>query len=334
MGEQILELGFVSSKGFLPVDRQIYIGKTKKREKQKPFQDARSAVAKDYQDAENLDKNEMLEQMVSRAIKLGIKPKYILGDSWFGHKGNIKMALENELTGIFMMKRGSMKYRLNGNNYNAKELFEFVRRRMKRKGKQRWRTFELIVDLNLSETKKQEDQWIKVKLIFTSPINPGKNNWNLLLCTDISMKTDTILQTYALRWSIEVYFKEIKQNLGFLKEQSGNYATHYASIHLATIRYLMLFQVMLSQGYHRYRDARDANETRLEIFSYMSVLWEVFRNLIYGVLNSFLKSIDANVLGDIKKSIELRVMTFLNQALALDTNSLELQLKAEKMVGD
>ena len=34
-----------------------------------------------------------------------------------------------------------------------------------------------------------------------------------------------------MRWAIEVYFKESKQHLGFLKEQSNHYAAYVASIH-------------------------------------------------------------------------------------------------------
>lgn len=33
-----------------------------------------------------------------------------------------------------------------------------------------------------------------------------------------------ILELYSMRWAIEVYFKEAKQHLGFLKEQSNHYA--------------------------------------------------------------------------------------------------------------
>jgi IS4 transposase len=41
-----------------------------------------------------------------------------------------------------------------------------------------------------------------------------------------------VLEIYALRWAVEVYFKEAKQHLGFLKEQSIHYAAYIASIHL------------------------------------------------------------------------------------------------------
>jgi len=37
-----------------------------------------------------------------------------------------------------------------------------------------------------------------------------------------------MLQIYSMRWSIEVYYKEAKQHLGFLKEQSHHYAAYVA----------------------------------------------------------------------------------------------------------
>jgi IS4 transposase len=49
-----------------------------------------------------------------------------------------------------------------------------------------------------------------------------------------------VLEIYALRWAVEVYFKEAKQHLGFLKEQSIHYAAYIASINLVAIRFCML----------------------------------------------------------------------------------------------
>jgi len=36
--------------------------------------------------------------------------------------------------------------------------------------------------------------------------------------------------------------------MGWMKEQSGRYTTHYASIHLAAIRYLLIYSLMLDDG--------------------------------------------------------------------------------------
>ena len=54
----------------------------------------------------------------------------------------------------------------------------------------------------------------------------SKHDWALFLTTDSQMNDETILEIYALRWGIEVYFKEAKQKLGFLKEQSRHYSAY------------------------------------------------------------------------------------------------------------
>jgi hypothetical protein len=68
----------------------------------------------------------------------------------------------------------------------------------------------------------------------------GKKDWALFLTTDIQLRMSKILEVHALHWGIEVYFKEAKQHLGFLQEQTATFASHTASIHLCAIRYLML----------------------------------------------------------------------------------------------
>jgi hypothetical protein len=74
----------------------------------------------------------------------------------------------------------------------------------------------------------------------------------VFLCTDTKLGDTKILEFYALRWSIEVYFEEIKQNLVFLKEQSERYQLAYASVHLSALRYLLLFEAMLHGGHLSY----------------------------------------------------------------------------------
>ena len=64
MGQQVLEMGHVSPKGYLPLDRQIYVSAKRRIELKAPFKDSRSAVARDYRTAVECDKNEMLRSML------------------------------------------------------------------------------------------------------------------------------------------------------------------------------------------------------------------------------------------------------------------------------
>ncbi len=329
MGQQTLQLGLAAPRGFMPLGQQIYIGEKKVQELRQPFADKRQAVAKDYQRAVSQNKNQMLQKMLRRALRLGFKAASLVGDAWFGTKGNIKAVREMGLCGIFQMKRGLLEYYFQGRAYTAPMLYELVRRRMKRKKGQRFRTYALTVELNLAEKPNEPAQWITVKLVFSAPNNPNKNNWVVFLCTDPQRSVEEILQTYSMRWSVEVYFKEIKQNLGFLWEQSWRYTTHYASIHLSALRYLLFYHLTLSQGGLSYGQVRDKATGKIELLSFAALVWELFRALITGALDGFTKRIGQELIEEIKTLIDTTVETFLQQALHLDWPYVKNQLTAE-----
>ena len=119
MGQQALVLGHASAKGFIPLEEQIFVSAKNVRVPDKSFDDGRSAVAKDYQRATTMTKNEMLDTMLRQAVRSGIKAKFLLGDAWFGNKGNISLALELKLVAILRMKRGKLKYRHKGKLHTA-----------------------------------------------------------------------------------------------------------------------------------------------------------------------------------------------------------------------
>lgn len=131
-----------------------------------------------------------------------------------------------------------------------------------------------------------------------------------------------------MRWSIEVYFKEIKQHLGFLKEQSGDYAVHYASIHLCAIRYLLIADRMLS-SHEAFGKCRNRITGKLEMLTFARLLWELFKALIYGALDSFTQTLPQKTIKLIKHKINLTVCDFLNQALQLDEDYIKMEEKAE-----
>jgi IS4 transposase len=69
-------------------------------------------------------------------------------------------------------------------------------------------------------------------------------HWAVFLSTDVNLEAAKVLEIYALRWAVEVYFKEAKQHLGFLKEQSIHYAAYIASISHVTL--YLAFQLQYS----------------------------------------------------------------------------------------
>lgn len=328
-GQQLVQLGLAWPDGYIPVDNQLYIGEKNVQPLTGEFADGRSAVAKDYNSALNKTKHELLEEMLKRTIRKGFNAKYILGDSWYGCKRNIKLAFEFGLIGIFRMKKGNLKYRLNGKEYTLIQLYYLVKRRLEKQKNCKWKSTGLKVELNLSDDD-DNPHWVTVRLIFSCPKNPKKGEWAAFLCTDIEMRNTKVLEIYSLRWGIEVFFKESKQNMGLLKEQTGNYVCHYASIHMASIRYLLLFYSMKVRGADKFGEVRNEITGKLEMISFATLLWELFKALIYGVLDQF-KKIEEEVINEIKEKIEISIIDFLERALQLNSGYLKNERKAEKL---
>lgn len=114
MGQQVLEMGLSTPKAYAPLDSQIYVSETKVQYAKKKLNDHRSTVGRDYMDARFIDKNQMLRDMLKRAIRAGISFTHAIADSWFGNRDNIKAVISLGLVAIFRMKRGNLQYILNG----------------------------------------------------------------------------------------------------------------------------------------------------------------------------------------------------------------------------
>lgn len=111
MGQQVLTLGVSCAQGFVPIDSELFTGKTNVVGLPAPFKDGRSIVALRHRAALRQTKPELACAMIARAQRAGIYVKYLLADAWFGTKPMIAMAEDALLTAIVRMKKSTMKYR-------------------------------------------------------------------------------------------------------------------------------------------------------------------------------------------------------------------------------
>ena len=245
----------------------------------------------------------------------------------------LQMLRDNDRVGSFHMKRGNWAYQYQGHRCTAGQLYVKIQRRMRPKNRRaRYKTASITVSLNLTIEDNQPAHWVEVRLVFSAPVRASSaDTWVVFLCTDVTLSDAKILAIYALRWSIEVYFKEIKQNLGFLKEQSGRYQLAYASVHLAALRYLLLFEAMLRSGQLSYGEVRDRESGRLQTLTYATLLWQLFRAIIEGSLESLVSDLGRKVVDRILEAIDQTVEGFLNDALHLSPEQVSVQLKAEDL---
>ena len=334
-GHQVLHLGLAAEKGFLPLEAQLVLGEKGRVVKPmaKPFKDQRGSAARDLRRASEQTKHSLFRDMLQRALRAGFGAAFVLADAWFGCKENIACCLDHNLTAIFQMKRGLLAYRYHGRAYTAYQLYGLVQRRMRPANRRaRFKTASLVVSLNLQTEPRPPARWVEVRLLFSAPVRAASaDTWVVFLCTDVQLSEAKILEVYALRWSIEVYFKEIKQNLGFLKEQSGRYQLAYASVHLAALRYLLLFEAMLRGGQLSYGQIRDRESGQLQTLTYAALLWQLFRALIEGALEGLVRDLGRKVVKKVLAAIDQTVEGFLSEALQISPQQISVQLKAEEL---
>ena len=219
MGEQVLTLGLATGQAFLPIDSQIYISSVNAQGLKKPFKDGRSVIANRYREAQT-SKPKILSSMIKRALNQGVSASYLLGDAWFGTKATIKTALDNSLTPVLRMKKNQTKYRYTESEeetsmLNVAEIYrKVVRGKWEKIAGLDYYGKIVDVELNLATGKKEKADWKNVRLLFVrgqcegDKPQVGKKDWAVFLTSDTTMEAAKILEVYAMRWGIEVYFKE------------------------------------------------------------------------------------------------------------------------------
>jgi hypothetical protein len=337
MGQQVLTLGLSTEQAFLPLDSQISISNIKTQGIAKAFKDGRSAGARRYDEAVVQTKVQMATGMIRGAVRHGIRDSYVVVDAWFGNKDMMRAAKQLGMTAVLQMKRGKTQYRVaHGNGYkllDAKELYRrAVRKQWSQVAELPWKAVEMVVEIDLSTDKGSEAKpnYQPVKLLFVRGINDkedrtaSRKDWALFLSTDAQLSSAKILQVYALPWRIEVYFKEAKQYLGFLREQTRSFVSHIASIHLCAIRYLMLVDAKMISTELSVGQVRSQIQDQFDSLNYAARLWSVFRSLVAGTLKTMRKQLNCTV-GDVMAKIDERVSRFLVQALQLDAFMMQLE---------
>ena len=338
-GQQVLTLGYAIDDEFFVLDNDIYMSQVQRHSLKQPFKDARSIVGKRYSETQSKTKPELLASMVKRAMNYQVEAEYLLADAWFGNKSTIALAHDVNSVPVLRMKNNKTKYRYYFNrqgkriykDMTASELHHLlVRKYWKGSSETPYQTVSVQVELNLASTKTEPDNWVKAQLLFVRGVaqqdekpTVGKKDWALFLTTDCSLSAQALLELYSLRWGIEVYFKEAKQHLGWLTEQTETFAAHIASLHLCAIRYTLLIYAKIENGW-RYSDARQNASEQLTLLSYAKQMWGVFRFIIQQSLNEIIDDLGVKT-EKILATIDNNILRFFTQALQLDHHTLALE---------
>ena len=175
----------------------------------------------------------MMLKMIARAVKNGIVPDYVLTDSWFFcfdllnklariKKGKIKL--------ISMVRINNQKFTLypTGKEMSVKNILKIKERKPSRSKKMKAKYIKFPCFY----------KGIRVNLFF---VKMGKSKtWHLLITTDLSLSFNKLIELYQIRWSIEVFFKDVKQHLKLGSCQSNCFDAQIADITIIMLQYIML----------------------------------------------------------------------------------------------
>ena len=176
--------------------------------------------------------NEVVLELISQALRLGVTAKYVLFDSWYSSPQMFWHLKELGLESVAMLKRSSkVYYRYRGRNYSIKALYQRLLN-SKRPAGQSY-LYSSIVEANF------QGQVFPVKIVFVAK-KGVRNQYLVLASTNTNLTPQPIIQLYSRRWSIETYFKTAKQYLRLNKSQIQSYDGQVAQITVTAMTYILL----------------------------------------------------------------------------------------------
>jgi len=232
-GFKQVTLAYCDGKSIIPVDSSLHGEKELSAKKivrqHSKVREASSLGAKRVREFFQ-DKITSALGMVNRAIKAGLKAKYALFDSWYASNDFVNSLVEKGLTVVCAIKT-NRKCVYNCRETKISDLVSLFKnmRKPKRCARRNLKYFDAIIEIpGIGE--------VKICLCHKK----GHKEWKAIISTDPTMTAKSIMKVYALRWSIEVFFKEAKGLLRMGKCQSVDFDAQISNISTSMILYIII----------------------------------------------------------------------------------------------
>lgn len=177
-----------------------------------------------------ITKNEILREMLARAIVNQLKFKYVLADSWFSSADNMRFIQKKEKIFIFDMKSNRLvmdeKLDRNKGQWTNLETFKLT---------ENTPTKVWIKDLDFSV--------LVCKQVFIN--KDGSVGVRFLVSNDLNLSADYFTTLYKKRWSVEEYHKSLKQNAGIGQSPTRTVQTQSAHLFSSILAYVKLERLKL-----------------------------------------------------------------------------------------
>ena len=287
LGFKDLVLGYFDGTSFTPLDFSIHAEKGlrgKARKEQYKKTGVPGSPGNKRRKECTVDKITQSITMVKRAVKHGFRAKYVLTDSWFSSKGFIQAMRQiknHALHVVCGVRKDKRQYTYQGKKLDAKALLAALKQEgnAKRCRKLNTRYFAVVV---------QYEGVGDVKLYLCR--FPYQKQWRVFLSTDTSLSFLAMMEIYATRWTIEVFFKEMKQHLRLGQCQSRNFDAQIAHVTTCCILYTFLAYFRRVNAYESLGALFEGIVAELVEKNLAQRLWELFEELLQVVIISIAES--------------------------------------------
>ncbi len=281
LGFKMLALGFWDGKSFIPLDFSFHSEKGKNKEKpyglSKKELKARYHKKRDKSEAGykrirevSKKKTEMAKIMLTRAVKYGFIPDYVLMDKWFLSEDMIRVIRKLKRGIIHLIaacKMDKRKYFYQGKQLTAKQILAMNKCRIKHCRSLKMLYIPIVVEYKGIEM-----------ILFFNKANRRKY-WEMLVTTDLNLNFKKALETYSIRWTIEVFFKECKQHLSLGKCQSNDFDAQIADTTITLMRYILLNLMKRFSSYETLGEAFSNTQIFMLELNLSQKIWDVFVQL-------------------------------------------------------
>ena len=241
-----------------------------------------SKVLCEREQAYDMSKIDLAKEMIKRAIRKGIKFRYVLADSWFTNKEFIRFIHSRHIKCHWMGmikvgENGKTKYQTEYGEMTAPALVRLGKRLKLQKYSRKLKCYYIMYDAVFGG--------VKARIFLVRRSKHGK--WNGLLTTDTGIDFFKAWQIYSRRWAIEVVFKDSKTNLGFGKCQSTGFASQIAAATLCCLQYNILSVARRFSDYETIGGLfREISRETVQL-SVAQQIWGILQELVTAIARVF-----------------------------------------------
>jgi len=241
---------------------------SKQREKDSPGYERKSEA--------DMSKTQSVIKMLSRTVKRGFEFDYVLFDSWFFSKeilAHIESFRTKGIKLIAMVKMGKNLYQdcLSDKEMDASTL----RKRYRNKAKRNRKFNASYIKVPVLYDKR------RVNLFFVKLGSGSK--WKAFVTNDLEIGFNKLMETYHIRWSCEVFFKDGKQHLQLGKCQCNNFDSQIGSTTLVMMQYMMLLLYKQMHYGQSLGSTFDLLSSQAEEENITRYLLEIFWEIVIGI---------------------------------------------------